>query len=147
MENEFILHPNLPNAHVSAVVLSRKYRCFEASLHKLHIETIYLPENPDLMPAVAGHADLSLLHAGGNTFFVTQSIQAFSDVLAPFGAHVEYAEKKSGLSYPDDAFLNLCILGDYVIANEKSADKHVLDWLLRKRRLISVRQGLSLIHI
>ena len=93
------------------------------------------------MPAVAGHADLSLLHAGGNTFFVTQSIQAFSDVLAPFGAHVEYAEKKSGLSYPDDAFLNLCILGDYVIANEKSADKHVLDWLLRKRRLISVRQG------
>ena len=62
--------PNLP-VNSSAVIYGEKYAGkLRKTLDNLHIESILLPDNPDIDPRLAGHTDLSVFHAGGERLFL-----------------------------------------------------------------------------
>ena len=143
----FTLVPNLP-VNSSAVIYGEKYAGkLRKSFENLHIESILLPDNPDIDPRLAGHTDLSVFHAGGERLFLAPYLKgsAFAAGLQNAGAELAYAEILQRPDYPLDAQLNLCLAGQHVICNPKTADADIVEYLTnagRKQR-IPVKQGYS----
>lgn len=144
--SRFVRVPNLPNT-CSTVVYGEKYaEILEKSLESLHIKNILLPDNPDIDPRLSGHADLSMLHAGGDKLFLAPYLEGstFAEGLKARGAMIRFPELQQGRDYPTDAQLNLCVLGEYVICNPKTADASIVECLTNyNAKAITVRQGYS----
>ena len=63
---KFIEKANLPE-DAKTIVIGEKYSELLAKpLEKLGIEVLFVPDNPRVDKRLAGHADLSLIHLGGN---------------------------------------------------------------------------------
>ena len=145
--SRFVPEANLPGT-CSALIYGAKYaEKIRKSLDFLNIESILLPDNPDIDPRVAGHADLSVLHAGGEKLFLAPYLKgnALADRMQTRGALLHYPKLRQGHDYPADAQLNLCVLGQNVICNPKTAAAEIVDYLTNKcmKRCIPVRQGYS----
>ena len=143
----FVHVPNLPNI-CSAVVYGEKYaEILAESLESLHIQSILLPDNPDIDPRLSGHADLSLLHAGGEKLFLASYLEgsSFAERMHRRGAGLYFPEQRQNRAYPGDAQLNICISGNYVICNPKTADANIVVNLTKNddKKCIPVRQGYS----
>ena len=142
----FVHVPNLPNI-CSAVVYGEKYaEILAESLESLHIQSILLPDNPDIDPRLSGHADLSMLHAGGEKLFLAPYLEgsAFAEWMRIRGAELYFPEQRQNRAYPGDAQLNICISGNYVICNPKTADARIVEYLTNgDAQSVSVRQGYS----
>lgn len=143
----FISEPNLPQG-CSSLIYGEKYaRKLEVALDSQHIESILLPDNPDLDPRLSGHADLSVLHEGDEKLFLAPYLKgsAFADLLQARGALLQFPEARQSRDYPDDAQLNVCILGKHVICNPKTAAAGIVDYLTNgsNKRCVPVRQGYS----
>ena len=120
--------PNLP-VNSSAVIYGEKYAGkLRKSLENLHIESILLPDNPDIDPRLAGHTDLSVFHAGGERLFLAPYLKgsSFAAGLQNAEAELAYAEILQRPDYPLDAQLNLCLAGQHVICNPKTADADIV---------------------
>ena len=142
----FVRVPNLPNA-CSAVVYGEKYaEILEKSLESLHIKSILLPDNPDIDSRLSGHADLSILHAGGEKLFLAPYLEgsAFAERMRIQGAELRFPVQRQKRDYPEDAQLNICISGKHMICNPKTADADIVVKLTSSgAKSISVRQGYS----
>lgn len=142
----FVSVPNLPSS-CSAVVYGEKYaEILEKSLESLHIRSILLPDNPDIDPHLSGHADLSMLHAGGEKLYLSPYLEgsAFAERMRILGAKLHFPEQRQSRTYPGDAQLNICISGKYVICNPKTADIKIAEKLTSSgAKFMSVRQGYS----
>lgn len=139
--------PNLP-LNCSAVIYGEKYaEILQKPLESLHIEGILLPSNPNIDPRLAGHADLSALHAGGERLFLAPYLRgsAFASQLQACGAELVYAAIRQEREYPHDAQLNLCVSGQHVICNPKTSDTSIVEYLtiLAGKKRIPVKQGYS----
>lgn len=67
MSARFIETPHLPQGKVGLCALGEKYReNLEKPLKNLGMTPFWLPENRAVDPRLSGHADLVLLHLGGN---------------------------------------------------------------------------------
>ena len=113
----------------------------------LHIESILLPDNPDVDPRLAAHADLSVFHAGGEKLFLASYLKgsAFAISLENRDAQLAYPVEQQGPDYPQDAQLNACMIGKHVICNPKTVPLSFVEYLTnnRGRQLIPCRQGYS----
>ena len=142
----FVSVPNLPSS-CSAVVYGEKYAgILEKSLESLHIRSILLPDNPDIDPRLSGHADLSMLHAGGEKLYLSPYLEgsAFAERMRILGAKLHFPEQRQSRTYPGDAQLNICISGKHVICNPKTADIKIAEKLTSSgAKFMSVRQGYS----
>ena len=130
---------------IKHVVLGEKYKIFiENGLNSLGIVPIWLPDNHDVDPRLSGHADLSLLHLGEKRFLAAPYLRSctdFVEIMAEIGANLAYVEQQ-GRGYPQEVGLNVCICGDNVICNPKTADPTVIS-LLDNLKMIPVKQGYS----
>lgn len=144
--SRFVSESNLPQV-CSSLIYGEKYaQKLGKPLGSLHIESIFLPDNPYIYPRLSGHADLSVLHAGGEKFFLAPYLKgsAFAEKLQARGAKLCFPDLRQGRDYPQDAQLNMCILGKHVICNPKTADASIVDYLTNSgMKLISTRQGYS----
>lgn len=143
----FVNEPNLP-IDCAAVIYGQKYgKDLAKSLESLHIENILLPDNPNIDPRLAGHADLSLLHTGGERLYLAPYLKehSFAEELRTRGALLHFSELQQDRDYPADAQLNVCIMGKHVICNPKTAAARIVEHLtkLGDRTCIPVRQGYS----
>ena len=143
----FTLVPNLP-VNASAVIYGQKYaEKLRKALDNLHVESILLPDNPNIDPRLAGHTDLSVFHAGGERLFLAPYLRgsAFASGLQNAGADFAYAEILQRPDYPLDAQLNLCAAGQHVICNPKTADADIVEYLTNagRKKQIPVKQGYS----
>lgn len=137
----FVMRANLPE-DAETILIGEKYaRYLSKSLEKLDITAIFVPNNPDIDPRMSGHADLSLLHAGGERLYLAPYLRgsALSERLLELGAELVYPEMTQSPEYPRDAQLNLCAAGRAVFYCEKSACKDIVDYLTIVRRLSAVR--------
>lgn len=113
----FVSLPNLPKA-CSAVIYGEKYASFlEKPLKEIQISSIFVPDNVRLDPRLAGHADLSILHLGGERLLLAPTLKGsgFARELYDAGALVEFPDVQQTEKYPDDAQYNVCIVGRNVI--------------------------------
>ena len=143
----FVQQPNLPE-HCAALVYSGKYADKLAkALELLDISSIFLPDNPDIDARLSGHADLSILHSGGNHLFLAPYLKgsALEAELQRMGVSICFPKITQREYYPRDAQLNLCIAGDHFIYNGKTAAREIVDYLTIRRhsRGILCRQGYS----
>lgn len=145
--SRFVSEPNLPRA-CSALIYGEKYaEILEKALISLHIESILLPDNPDIDEHLSAHADLSVLHAGGETLFLAPYLKgnAFASQLESRGAQLDYPVMRQECKYPGDAQFNCSVVGKSVICNPKTAAFHIVDYLTNSemKNLIPVHQGYS----
>ena len=105
--SRFVSEPNLPDS-CSALIYGKKYAgILEKSLDSLHIESILLSNNPYIDERLAGHADLSVFHAGGERLFLAPYLKgsAFASQLQSRGALLDFPVVQQGQVYPGDAQL------------------------------------------
>ena len=107
-------------------------------LNRLGVEVIWMPDNPDVDPRLAGHADLSVFSAE-NTVIAAKGLHPYIVKYLTCGADILEAEKKQESLYPNDALLCACYTGKYLIYNPKTVDSSILKNL--HSELIPVNQG------
>lgn len=89
MSARYIKTPHLPEGKVGLCALGAKYRdLLEKPLVKRGISALWLPDNPNVDPRLAGHADLMLLHLGGARVVTTCS------QLSDLGMDVTYTSRQ-----------------------------------------------------
>ena len=143
----FVRSPNLPE-RCAMLIYGERYAGFlEKSLDSLKIESILMPDNPHVDSRLAGHADLSILHAGGNQLFLAPFLKGsvFAAHLQELGAEIRYPDVVHGASYPHDVQFNLCMIKDRIILNPKTAAESIVDYLtnISENCFVPVRQGYS----
>lgn len=145
--SRFVSAPNLPGACTSLIYGQKYAEILQNALDLRHIESILLPDNPDIDPRLAGHTDLSLLHAGGEKLFLAPYLKgsAFADNLRAQGAELVFPSVQQNRIYPGDVQFNVCLVGEYVISNRETAALEIVEYLTNSegKRLIPARQGYS----
>ena len=131
--------PNLPQGRVHVVAVQAS-----AAAQKLRgMGITVLSPLPDYaLPAeTAGHADMLLCHAGGNTVFLAPSQAFLGAALCTLGFDVRFVSSPGG-AYPADVPLNVAVGKTFALGHFRHADASLRRFLERSgRRLLSVRQG------
>lgn len=141
-----VKNPNLP-VKAKTIILGKKYcRLLEKPLKNIGIDPLFVPDNPHVDPRLSGHADLSVLHTGGDRLWLAPHLKEsfFASQLYNLGCNLDFAQVKQSAVYPGDAQLNVCICGKYAICNRKILPKDIVEVLTDSGfQFIDCRQGYS----
>lgn len=140
--SQFVKTPNLPNSPVLLAAAGEDYaKEIGAALLPFGIKLLACPNNPLVDERLRSHIDLSVFHAGGNRFLVSDAIavSGFSEELIKLGAEIIVSDSKLSTEYPFDAALCALSNGDTLFHNLKYTDKLLLDSCKLKK--IHVNQG------
>lgn len=142
---DFVLHANLP-VRAECVIIGAKYAHLLAQpLKKWGIKPLFVPDNPNIDVRLSGHADLSILHAGGEKLWLSPYLQesGLAARLAEYGAALHYADIAQSAEYPHDAQLNIAALDSVFIYNPKVSYAPAVEHLTGTQKMLSVavRQG------
>ena len=143
----FVETPNLPVC-ASTVIIGEKYcNILQNGVGKLGINIISMPDNPYVDDRLSGHADLSVLHLGGDRLLLAPYLKgsSFSQQLEDRGFDIRFADIEQSALYPNDAQMNVCILGDKVIYNPQTVPDTIVKCLTTGDRTVQIssRQGYS----
>ena len=134
----FVESPNLPQGRVRKLILGEKYKnVLNLPLIAQNIEPIWLKCNDSVDVRLSGHCDLMAMHLGGNVLAVQEDKNADCKLIN--NLELISVEKPKLSRYPYDAQLNMCIVGDHLIYNPKSAACTVAE-LISRTKLVC-RQG------
>lgn len=144
---KFVENPNLPVC-AGIVIISEKYcKILQNGIKNLGINALFMPDNPYVDDRLSGHADLSVLHLGGNRLLLAPYLKrsSFSQQLEDRGFDIRFADIEQSALYPNDAQMNVCILGDKVIYNPKTVPDAIVKSLTTGDRAVQIssRQGYS----
>ena len=115
----FLKNPNLPENAVSEVMLSDYKPEFKSELERMGIKVTVPKAIENIRGSERYHADMSVLHIGGNQFL--------------------YAAELNEQVTAEQPLLNICIFGNNVICNTKTVYKPALE-MLKNRRIIHTNQ-------
>ena len=124
-----------------AVIIGEKYKkALEPGLERLGAFVLWLPDNPLVDPRLSGHADLSAVLVPGRGLVLAPYLKEteFPHAVDKLGFDYSFANIEQGMKYPQDAYLNVCCVGEYMIANPKTAYNAILG-----KKTIAVKQGYS----
>ena len=142
---KFAVSPNLPNC-CKAVIIGEKYaKKLSEKLSDYDVNILPVPDNPYVDIRLSGHADLSVLHIGGEKLVLAPFLKGsvFSQKLAEYGARVYYADLEQRAEYPYDSQLNVCLIGDKLICSKFYEKSNLVNFLTNgyKLKMFSSRQG------
>lgn len=140
---ELVIKPNLPH-RAKHILIGEKYAdLLSVPLESMGISPIFVPNSPYVDERLSGHADLSVLHTGGEGIALASHLRGsdFAAKLISLGAKPVFQSDVQGNVYPFDAGLNVCIVGDKLLYCPKSADKEIVNFLTSRYRPITVKQG------
>ena len=143
--NQFVDLPHLPR-QCDTILYGKKYADkLGEPLDNLRIKSVFVPDNPNIDPRLAGHADLSVLHAGGERVLLAPYLKgsAAENWLRGAGAEILFPDLRQYAVYPEDAQLNLCQVGEKILYNRKTVPANIVENLTKSRALhfINCRQG------
>lgn len=141
----FVDLPHLPK-QCSTILYGEKYaEKLKKPLKNRNIQSIFVLDNPNVDPRLAGHADLSVLHTGGEKVMLAPYLKGsrVADRLWELGAEILFPDIQQHASYPEDVQLNLCLLGGYVLYNAKAVPRTAVEYLTNYGSFyfINCRQG------
>ena len=141
----FVAEPNFPSAASALLIGEQAAALLRDALYSREIACIEVPNNPDVDERLSGHADLSVLHLGGNRLLLAGYLKgsAFSEKLRDQGTQLSFLNTPQEAVYPLDAGLNLGLMGETLICNPKTAAGEALESARKGRRLHTTRQGYS----
>ena len=124
----FVEKPHLPQGEVRRIIIGKKYKnMLENALFEHNIDVIWLNNNTFVDERLAGHCDLMAVHLGGNRLAVQSSIA--DDCKLINNVELICTENPTKPEYPYDAGLNICIVGEKIIYNPKSANNMIISQL------------------
>lgn len=132
--------PHLPEGEVRCLIIGEKYRkSLENALNQHKIRVICAENNSFVDERLSGHVDLSVVHMGENRIAAAEYLKdsEFIHKLTGAGFRVDFIANPSSKAYPDDAAMNVCIIGDNVICNKKTSN----EGLATGKRIINCNQG------
>ena len=144
---KFVENPNLPVC-ADIVIIGEKYcKILQNGIKSLGINALFMPDNPYVDPRLSGHADLSVLHLGGNRLLLAPYLKrsSFSQQMEDRGFDIRFADIEQSALYPNAAQMNVCILGNNVIYNPQTGSDAIVKYLTIGNGAIQVssRQGYS----
>lgn len=135
----YVITPHLPKEKVGLAAIGRKYKSrLGAALESFGVDPLWLPDAKGTDERLSGHADLSMLHLGGNRV-VTSCDDLIVSKLTNRGFDVIRAQAP-GKTYPYDCVLNACIVGQRLIHRLDVTSPVVLEAVPELER-INVAQG------
>lgn len=137
----FIEKPNLPSGVVSSVIISQKYNEFITALERLGVSAISSPPNYDIAGAEKYHADISVIHLGGENMICARNNHALVKKLQDLGFHVIHSEKYIVGAYPKCTALNAVITERGMVCRKSSVDGELLKYFGSSLPIINVNQG------
>ena len=129
-----IARPNLPHGQVDRLMIGGKYSFLAAPLKDFCVETVLMPDITEVDARLSGHADLAALAIGEKMLLGGRAGALIEPKVRDLGWKTELLPIK-GDEYPDDAALNACVMGEYVIHN--AGVSAVYD----SEKFINIRQG------
>lgn len=125
---------------MKTLLIGERYRQkLEIALLLNGFEAFWLPENPNIDPRLASHADLSAFVYAKS--FVLASFLKESELvnfLTNRGYNVLTSAKEQGSAYPGDVNLCAAVVGDILLHNEKYTDKAIKNLQLKT---LHINQG------
>ena len=139
----FVREPNLPEDAASLIIGEEYTKNLQKGIEKHGVSCFSVPKNPELGLPLRSHADLSVMHLGGNRLLLAGYLRNsdFATELEGKGAELSSLPEPQKAVYPGDAGLNLCLAGDHMIANPKTAAPKALQAASAGRKLLPTRQG------
>lgn len=135
----FVKSPNLPQGRLKRAIVGNHPEVI-AVLHSFGTEVIVAPENKSVQQPVRSHADMTVLHMGGDSFISYDETMASE--LRSIGAKCGLPELTQSSVYPHDIGLNCLIIGKYLVCNTRYCDSNVLKIAIASGRdIIDVNQG------
>lgn len=134
----FVEKPHLPQGRVQQLILGEKYKIvLENALFAKNIAPIWLNSNGYVDERLSGHCDLMAIHLGGNILAVQTDAANNCEIIN----NIKLIQTAPPIKpeYPYDAGLNICIVGDKLIYNPKSADPAIIAKLNGKK--LCCKQG------
>ncbi len=140
----YIEKPNFPTGEVTVTAVSSEAEDIISALESAKIAVVPIEPNQNLPSGIASHADLQLLHLGGNTVLTASCSKKSTDMLTMMGFNIENTENELDFSYPNDCLINVQIIGQNIIANPDVIDKNILEFAEKNNyNIIAVKQGYS----
>lgn len=140
----YIEKPNFPTGEVTVAAVSSEAEDIISALESAKIAVVPIEPNQNLPSGIASHADLQLLHLGGNTVLTASCSKKSTDMLTMMGFNIENTENELNFSYPNDCLINVQIIGKNIIANPDVVDKNILEFAEKNNyNIIAVKQGYS----
>jgi hypothetical protein len=102
---------------------------------------IFLPDSPFLPENISFHTDLRVFYHN-NTVICPPSLKRILTVTLPEEIRIICGEREPEGLYPNDVLYNAVAVGRFLIANEKTVAKEILDYTKSQNMtLIPVKQG------
>lgn len=138
----FVEKPNLPKGLVSELIVSKKYKFIIAELKNLGISVIEADEIPEMSSVEKYHADISVIHLGGNNLLVAKNNPILAEKLISMGYNVSLSEKQIIGKYPNCIALNAVLLGNNLICHSSFVDDKLRKYTKSNSiKFIDVKQG------
>ena len=136
----FIEKPNLPEGKVIAVICGELCCELKDFLDSKGIRQIATMPNDFIDPAVKHHADMAVIHLGGNKILIDKGQLKLRKTLKEIGFDVCTTDKKIAGEYPEDIKLNFTIFGDKIMGRFSFAASELFSLTENLTRL-EVKQG------
>lgn len=140
----FIEKPNFPRGKVTVAAVSSEAEDIISALESAKIASVPVEINENLPTGIASHADLQILHLGGNSVLTASCSKKSMDMLEMLGFDIKSTENELDSGYPDDCLINAQIIGRNIIMNPDIIDKKILEFAEENNmNIIGVKQGYS----
>ncbi len=138
----YVIRPNLPTGAVKSVAVSKRAGEAIGNLTALGIKSYRVEPDLRLPSQVNSHADMQMLHFGNSEIFALNEHLCEGELSKKF--FVKPIGEIPGNEYPSDVPLNAAIIGKYVICNEKTISRAILERIYECSLIpVFVNQGYS----
>ena len=138
----FVKNPNFPTGNVTVAAVSSEAEDVISALQSAKIAVIPVEPNENLPTGIASHADLQILHLGGNSVLTASCSKKSTDMLQMLGFDIKNTENELDFGYPNDCLINAQIIGKNIIVNPDIIDKKLLEFAEENNyNIIGVKQG------
>lgn len=139
---DYIKNPNLPEGKVTVAAVSSQAKEVIDTLQSAKICVVPVDPCSNLPEGIASHADLQLLHLGGNTVLKSSCSNECESVLKAVGFDILSTEQPLCEKYPADCVLNALIIGKNIIMNPSAADETLMKYAEDNNMdIIATKQG------
>lgn len=147
MKMKFVEKANLPE-NAQYILIGEKYSdILKKPIENMGLYPIFVPDNPEIDMRVSGHVDLSAMYLNAGVIALAPYLKgsAVADKLEKLGMKLVFPCLQQGENYPDDVGFNLCLCGEHLIYNDKSACGRIVEYLTIGAGVkeVKVRQGYS----
>ena len=138
----YVKNPNFPDKNVIAAAVSAEAKDVISALESAKIAVVPVEPNENLPEGIASHADLQILHLGGNSVLTASCSQKSTDMLEMMGFDIKNTENELDYFYPNDCLINAQIIGKNIIVNPDIIDKNLLQFAEENNyNIVAVKQG------